>query len=373
MQRNKRARLALTATWVAACGLGGCAASTTATAEVAPGAAVDGESSDPLVAAERALTMGNPVRAVRLVEKIGPLDPQFEKASDILERARFEVEAITVDWLDQIDALVQKGEIKIARERATYMAAEFPLTDDLRTEVDNRLKQIKAAYGRGEQRLAELDRQAGDQLTHHDLEAAAATLREAERAASGLDPARGLARERALLAVELRLEQQKTGGSGETPVDRSTLKIRRQSLRKKKPVDKPAPAPAIDKPAAVVAPVLDPANEQKIQELLRDGTRFQKEKDYYQAIMAYEKVRRLDSKNEAAKVALSSLESKRLALVADNLAKANAHFLKQDLARAVPFFKKVRDLDPNNQEAREGLEMYENLERIRGNQTATPR
>jgi tetratricopeptide (TPR) repeat protein len=170
--------------------------------------------------------------------------------------------------------------------------------------------------------------------------------------------------------VQLRLEQQKTPGPGEALADRNALKVRRQILKKKKQVEKPAPV--VDKSAAA-APAPDPAQEQKVQELLRDATRFQKDKDYYQAIMAYEKVRRLDSKNEAAKVGLDALESKRQALIKDNLAKANAHFLKQDLAGAVPFYKKVRDLDPNNQEAREGLEMYENLERIRGNQAATPR
>jgi hypothetical protein len=76
-------------------------------------------------------------------------------------------------------------------------------------------------------------------------------------------------------------------------------------------------------------------------------------------------VRELDPANAAAKVALEGLKSTREALIKEYLAKANESFLKQDLAGAVPFFKKVRVLDPTNQEAEEGLMMYENLERIR--------
>jgi tetratricopeptide (TPR) repeat protein len=350
----------------------GCGSSNSAAPPPTAVGPLDGEPSDPIVAAERALTIGNSPRAVRLVEKIGPLDPQFEKASDILERARFEVEAVAIDWLDQIDGLVAKGELMEARDRANNLAAEFPLGDDLKGEVQLRLKQVDEATPKSEQRLADLDRQATDQLLRHDLEGALQTLRDAQATAHGIDPTRAFARQRAIDAIELRMDQQKAVAAGEPATDRNALKARRQNLRRKRPAEKPAAVVQPDKTAAKPPAAPDPANDQRIQELLRDAARYQKEKDWYQAIMAFEKVRRIDTKNEAAKVALDSLESKRQALIKDNLAKANAHFLKQDLAGAVPFFKKVRDLDPGNQEAREGLEMYENLERIRGNQAAGP-
>ena len=353
--------------------LDGCASVSTASPVAAPVASIEGEPTDPIVAAERALTIGNSGRAVRLLERVGPLDPQFAKASDLLERARFEVEAVAIDWLDQIGGLLAKGELKEARERANYLASEFPLSDDLRAEVQLRLKQIDDAVPKSEQKLADLDREVTDQLLRHDLEGALQTLRSAEATARGIDPTRALARQRAIDAIQLRVDQQKDIAAGVPAADRNVLKARRANLRRKRSTEKPAAVLTPDNAAmAKPLPVVDPAADQHIQDLLREAARYQKEKDWYQAIMAFEKARRLDQKNETAKVALDSLESKRQALIKENLAKANAHFVKQDLAGAVPFFKKVRDLDPSNQEAREGLEMYENLERIRGNQAAAP-
>ena len=132
---------------------------------------------------------------------------------------------------------------------------------------------------------------------------------------------------------------------------------------------KPTPAQAVKAPEpAPPPPAGDVAKEQRVAELLKDAAKFQKEKNYFQAIVTYLEVRRQDVKNDSAKVALEALEPKRQALIKENLAKANEHFLKQDLAGAVPYYKKVRELDPANEQAREGLEMYENLARIRGNQ-----
>ncbi|MBI5507496.1 MAG: hypothetical protein HY903_01965 [Deltaproteobacteria bacterium] len=355
--------------------LAGCSSSKVVAKQAAPVVTAEEEAAGPVLAAERAYTVGNASRAMRLAERVGPLDPQFERASDIFERSRFEVESVALDWIDRIDLMMSRDQYPAARERARYLLAEFPIGDDLRAEVETRLKQIDEAVVVHEQKLAELDRQATDQLLRYDLDGAQTTLREAEGVARSISPERALARERAIAAIQLRIDQRKAQTAGDTEGAKASLKARRAVLKKRRPGERPSSIvekPAEPPPAAAV-PASDPGkDQQKVQDMLREATGAQKARDYYKAILAFEGVRRLDAKNEAARVALEALEPKRQALIKDNLAKANSHFLKQDLAGAVPFFKKVRELDPKNQEAREGLEMYENLERIRGNAGAVP-
>ena len=87
--------------------------------------------------------------------------------------------------------------------------------------------------------------------------------------------------------------------------------------------------------------------------MLRSATRHQRRKAYYDAIIGFEKVRQLEPSNEPARLALESLEKRRRTLIREYLGKANELVLRQDLAGAVPFFKKVRALDGDNEEAKE--------------------
>src|SRR5204863_351583 len=44
---------------------------------------------------------------------------------------------------------------------------------------------------------------------------------------------------------------------------------------------------------------------------------------------------------------------------------ADRYFAKQDLESAIPYFRRVLKLEPDNIRAREAIKMYDNLERIR--------
>jgi len=322
------------------------------------------EEADRLVSAERALAVGNSIRALKLVENVVPQDPQYDRASDILDRARYEVESVTVEWIDRIDTLIGKEQYRAADERLSYLLKAFPLAADLKAEAEERRRQIIEGMAKSDEQVAKLDREATEQLLRRDLAGAATSLKQAVEILRNVDPTRAYARERALETVLLRIEQQAAEARGEG-AEKGAYKTHRPMVKKKKPT----PAQAVKAPEpAPPPPAGDVAKEQRVAELLKDAAKFQKEKNYFQAIVTYLEVRRQDVKNDSAKVALEALEPKRQALIKENLAKANEHFLKQDLAGAVPYYKKVRELDPANEQAREGLEMYENLARIRGNQ-----
>jgi tetratricopeptide (TPR) repeat protein len=332
-------------------------------------AAGDGRAGPPvadeerLPEAERAYKLGDPVRVVHLLGGIEPDDPRYERASELLARAREDVEVIVVDWLETLDRLIYDRSFRAARARGRFLLQNFPLSDERRTLIESRLERIDAGVDAARQEIEDLRAVAADQLMRHDYDGALRTLREAAALARRFNFGEALEIERVIAATELRAEELAPD------VVASARGGRRPSKTKRRPTtsgDKPetngnghaTPAPA---------PAISAANAKKLQQLLKDAARHQRRRRYYDAIVTYERVLSdFDATNETAKTALQSLAPRREALIREYLAKANRQFVKQDLAGAAPYFRKVLVLDPSNQEAKEGLQMYDNLQRIRG-------
>lgn len=310
--------------------------------------------------AERAYNLGDPVRAVRLLEQIGPENPQHERASALLAQAREDVEIIEADWLETLDRLIYDRNFRAARARGRYLLQRFPLSAERRSLVESRLQRVNAGVDAARQEIEDLRAVADDQLMRLDHAGALRTLREAAALARRFNYADSLEIERVIDAAQLR--------AGELAADtvasakgsrRPTKPKRRSSAAADKPETNGGSDAASDAAAAA-------ATSKKVQQLLKDAARHQRRRRYYEAIVAYERVlSEFDAANETAKNALQALASNREALIREYLARANRQFVKQDLAGAAPFFKKVLVLDPDNQEAKEGLQMYDNLQRIR--------
>jgi len=315
------------------------------------------EPGEELVAADQAYNLGDPVRAVRILELIEPTDARHADGELLRKKARADVEALATGWHEEMRALLAKGQFQLARARGLYILEHFPVSVEMRGTVEAGLKEVEKGVADARVEISDLDRQAADQLLRHDFVGALRTLRRAEKIAKRFDVRDALDIERQMAAAEFRFAQEKVPEPVSQVAARKTTKNTRKRRAAEKGSKSLSPPP--------VESERDVSNAKEVSERLREATRYQQNNSYFEAIVRFEQVRDLDPTNETAIVALQGLEDRRKALVKDYLAKANEFFLQQDLAGAVPYFKKVRKLDPKNEEALEGLEMFENLERIR--------
>jgi len=306
-----------------------------------------------VIEAGQAYSVGDPVRAVNILDLMPPDDPRREETAGLRAQAQADVDAIAADWLEKMDAFVAKNQFRMARARGLYILDHFPVGAETRRTIRAKLDSIKGGVAEARVEIRELRIRAADQLLRHDFVGGLRTLRRAETMARKFNFRDALDIERQMAAAEFRFAQERPAVA-----DASDKGRRPSKPTRKRRGDKTNGKSAVDTGS-------EPVPAKEVQELLRAGSRHRKKKDYHRAIIAFDSVRRLDVDNNAARVAVESLQRKRQELIKSYLARANEHLLKQDLEGAWPMFKRVQELDPSNEEAMEGIAMYRNLERIR--------
>ncbi len=309
---------------------------------------------------ELALTLGEPVRAIRILQAVPEGDGSYPYAQELLSVAKQDLEDVVNAWLEDIDTLVAVGQIRTARSRTNYLLAHFPLEGVNELLVVKRQQQIESKTKEAQGELRETEKQARDLLLANELESAIETLKDGRALAWEVDSDRALKWEQMIAATEAHFRTAIEEGSMSRAA--SEAKARRVFRRRK------SGGSAASAPEAVAPPPPDPRQHQAL-ELVHKGKDAKAKKDYFEAIKSYEAALKLWPSSNEANSALKSLAPARKKLVNDFLAKANQHFLRQDLKAAFPYFKKVLVLEPDQKRALEGIRMYENRERIRGGKT----
>jgi tetratricopeptide (TPR) repeat protein len=315
------------------------------------------EPGEELIEAKQAYNLGDPVRAVRILELIAADDPRRTDGAELEKKARADVDAIAADWLRRIDGYLAKRQYRMAQARGLYLLDHFPVSAEVRAAIEQKLRSVESGVAEARVSIRQLRAEAADQLLRHDFVGGLRTLRRAEAMARKFDFRDALDIERQMAAAEFRFAQERlpvhpTPDRGRKPPKSS--RKRRSDKPDKTNGRSPPPEEETESPRS-----------KEVQDLLRAGSRHRKKRNYHDAIVAFDNVRHLDPENGTAKAALESLTRRRQELIKSYLARANGHLLKQDLEGARPLFLKVRELDPENEEAIEGIEMYRNLERIR--------
>lgn len=314
-----------------------------------------------------ALEQGDTIEAGRLFASVPESDPDYAKARTQLTALAPEINAIAVVWLKQVDRSVRAEHYQTAHKRLDHMLDHFALDDAMRTQVEQKLIAVDQEAAVAVANLETLDQQAPALVALGDLTHAASMMRRALQIARDAAPDTVLDRERRLGAIEQRLAATQPPPRQPEPVASAKKEGRRGRKRAE-----PAPAPT---PPVVAAPIVveepeapeppPPPPESRAQGLLEEADAFRENKAYFNAIVGYLRVRSIERDNARAQAALNELEPKRQELVRGYLDSANQHFQQQDLAGAVPFYRKVLLLEPDNLQAKKGLEMHYNLERIR--------
>lgn len=302
---------------------------------------------------ELALTLGDPVRAIAILDSISRGNPTYAYAQELLQDARAEKDVVVEAWLEEIDTLTTIGRFRTARARCDYLLEHFPLNDAQQEEVGKRIQAVAKAEEEARERLAAAEQQARDLLLSNDLQSALVTLRGARDIAWEIDRERALEWERVIALTDRRYQDALAEGLIKKHQEtRTATKRRRPRTTSPAPVTPPPDQEELTK-------------KQELQTLLQEAASHVERQAHFQAIQTYESVLRKDPQNAQAAKALKALAPRRDQLVQEYLAKADQHFLRQDLEGAVPFYQKVLYLQPNHKRAVEGLRMHENLQKIK--------
>jgi tetratricopeptide (TPR) repeat protein len=313
--------------------------------------------------AERALSLGDPVQAIEILERVRQSDSSHAYAQELLTFAHKQATDVVHAWVKEIEGLLWEQRFREARERSVYIQDNFPLTDADRVKVTQQINDAEQGLTEAAANLEEVDKQTEDLLAHNDIKGALQTLAEGYALAKEVCPEQLFARERMVLVTRMRLPKDiEFNFSGNTPFDLGTerrQKAAAKTVKKRKPGEKPETAAD-----TAGAEPTDGEGPPRVDDLLQRASRFVQRKVYFNAVAAYLRVLDLEPDNSAAKNALATLEPQRQQLVRDLLDQANAHYLKQDLAGAEPYFRRVLLIDHRNEQAQQGLQMYQNLQRI---------
>lgn len=312
-----------------------------------------------------AQTRGDLVAAARIYAAIPASDPDHAAAQTALQAVQPDVNAIAQSWLRQVDRHIKQERFQAACTRLEYLFNNFNLDDTTRQAVEQRLVVADQGVAATKANLDELDKQAAPLVASNDTAGALKTLRRAHWLARDIAPDTLLDRERVVAALE---QRQAVTAKTVDPVQPQPPKEKpRRRRRGEAPV---AAAPASTPTAPVTATADEPEPEvnteaNRLRDLIDEAQTFLENKAYFNAIVDFLRARQIDGSNPTVRNALAQLEPKRQELVAQYLETANRYFLQQDLESAVPYFRRVLLLEPDNEQAKKGLEMHYNLERIR--------
>ena len=325
-----------------------------------PTAGPDGPEKD-LERGEQALAQGDAARALQILQYIPEDDPHSELAGELILIARAEMEALTKEWLSEIDVLIKEGRLRTAKGRAEMLLDEFPLDGAKRADVEERLEKIKSRRDEVTEEIKQTEEDAREALRNDNLSSALRSLRRLFPAVRDTDEERALEWEKLLAIAQWRLVQKKH--STAIAYSRKQAERKRSKLKRLKARQATAKNKGNGDPSEALRDLTP--HEQAVSDMLRRADRARQRKAYFDAISLYVQVTREDKNNATALGALKSLAKKRQELVDDLLNTANRYFQRQDLARAAPYYERVLQLDPTNKRALEGMRMFENLERIR--------
>ncbi|MEZ0311910.1 MAG: hypothetical protein ACAI38_09040 [Myxococcota bacterium] len=312
-----------------------------------------------------AQTRGDLVAASRIFAAIPESDGDHAAAQKALEGVQPDVTAIAQTWLRHVDRNIKQERFQAACKRLEYLFNNFNLDEATRQAVEQRLVVADQGVAGARANLEELDKQAAPLIASGDHAGALKTLRRAMGLARDIAPDTLLDRERIIAALEQRVAV--TAKAVETPSPPVSEKRGRKRRRgEKEPAAVSPPVASAGTAAAADEPESEGASEgNRLRDLLEEAQTFLENKAYFNAIVDFSRARELDRGNETARAALAQLEPKRQELVQQYLETANRYFLQQDLESAVPYFRRVMLLEPDNEQAKKGLEMHYNLERIR--------
>lgn len=309
-------------------------------------------------AAELEITLGNPGAAKRILVRVPKGDPSYDYAQELLALAESELDALVQAQLRSVEALMASQKFAKARRKLGQLEQQEPLTDAQKEAVAERRAALKAAREEAQAELDKAREEVREHLLKDELRPALRALREMRYVVWEVSATEALRWERTLYAIENRYKEAVAKGDESPMVARKKKRAKRVSRSSKRGGSEAGTteAPEDDKASA---------EQQEAEEILTKARAARDRGAFFEAISLYLKAKPTAWGNKEATKALRALEGERQRLVGEYLQSANQHFLRQELALAAPYYKKVLQIEPSNKRAAEGIRMYQNLEKIR--------
>lgn len=277
----------------------------------------------------------------------------------LIEVATAQAQAVVAAWRRNVGRILKRGKFAEAKRRWMYLKNELVDAPALWASVADFDAELARAIQSRTERLNAWVARLDKDIAAGRRKDATKTLSRLVVAHAELDPLAGLAREFQWMGMEAWLNTD----PAEVVASRTRAR-RRSQQRRQRERDADTVDVALDADADEDLELPDNEKAAEMGALLVEAKRARRKKMFGDAIVLYRKILAESPENAEATAALRALEPEKKRLIKTYLDNAESFFLRQDLGRAVPFFRRVLALDPTNVRARDGIEMYEKLRRI---------
>lgn len=306
--------------------------------------------------AQQAFASGNVIDTVALLRKVQDSSADFAKAKTQLTQLAAKSDKLMNRLISRSDDAMGDGLYQHALAILTEVQSR--VSTEKKPEVDKKLQTAK-------DKLATAKAEYDDKLKRGKERLRGGDAREAYRL---LSRASDLADDNAFawtFAEQQAFEQARM----ESPAPKNASAQRDADTRRRKRrqvADNEMIVGSVDTFASQEQEITRLKNTRDLVDKARD---FKKKGMLYEAIVTLEEAHAKDPDSPAVKLGLDGLEDDRARLVDGYLEVADRYFAKQELEAAVPYFRRVLRLEPDNLRAKEAVQMYQNLERIKQERT----
>ncbi len=290
--------------------------------------------------------------AYALARNVRESSPKSAEAKVFAQALYPRVERVTLRLLQKADDAASTGFVAKSVQLYAEVLERCPLMSAERSAVEKKHKAASA-------QLAKLRKEYDDKLR---LARTAMGKSDAVEAYRALNRANDIANDQGFPWTFLEEQQLELARSELPPAQREASLKKRRHATSAMPKEEQAIVGAVDTFAGQEQEI---SRLKSVRDLIERARDYHKRSMFYEAIVALEEARHKDPESSAVKALLETLEEQRLRLVDEYLEIGDRYFAKQDLKAAVPYFRRVLKLDGENLRAKEAIQMYQNLERIK--------
>ena len=309
--------------------------------------------------AQQSLANGNVIDTVLLLHCVSDSSPDFPKAKSMLVQLVAKSDKLLNKLIARSDDALGDGlylkSVAILSDVQTRVGA------DRKPEVDKKLQVARERLAAIKVEFEDKLKRGKERLRGGDAREALRLLSRASELADDNAFAWTFAEQQSLEQARMESPAPKGASAGQRDAD-SRRRKRRQVA------DNELIVGSVDTFASQEQEITRLKNTRDLVDKARD---FKKKGMLYEAIVTLEEAHAKDPDSPAVKLGLDGLEDDRSRLVDGYLEVADRYFAKQELESAVPYFRRVLRLEPDNLRAKEAVQMYHNLEKIKQERTET--
>ncbi len=308
--------------------------------------------------AQAAQARGNIVDAYALSRNVNPNSPNAVAAQKLAEQLAPRVDKLQARLIQKADDAVTLGFINRGVLLYRDILTRFSLASEKQKDVEKKQAAAKEQLARLKIEFETKLRSARDSFARGDsFDAYRAFTRAADMAdEQGFEWT---------FEEEQQLELART----DLPDNKRSAVARAPKRKRRATTLQPQEAEAIIGAVDTFA-----TQEQEISKLKSVRDLVERARDYrrrgmlYEALVTLEEAKRKDSDAAGVKLLIDELDEERRALIEEYLEIADRFFAKQDLEAAVPYFRRVKKLEPDNIRANEAIHMFQTREKIKQEQ-----